>query len=238
MTSARVGTVFLEHFDVGVATTIGGELIEVERDGEVVQQYALRVAGVSGPDVFQGLVPIIFDSPEDAYQHGWLPHVNIMRSNLTPSPMNRWQPGGRVYRIAAPGAPMATSSKGVVGPTRVEQKTPAYPFDISYDIHLRGRLRLQADRMLKQVGKRLGFPIMYGVLYLIDTEGDARSYEAFVESIDGLSDIIDITDREIGHTISVRVEGELDFEDPVVVRTFSDLVINVEVVGTSTIGDI
>jgi hypothetical protein len=77
--------------------------------------------------------------------------------------------------------------------------------------------------MLKEIGRHLW---AYGVIYVIDSEGEERGYEAFQESIDTLNEINEISDRKIGYTISIRVEGELDFNDPVIARTTTKFVNN------------
>lgn len=217
MASGRTGTVFLRNFDEGLVVTIGGELINFEIDGETVQEYALRVAGVTGPDAYRGMVPIIFQNPEDVYQRASLPHVVISRSGIQPA-MNRWQPGARDYLVPAENTGWVNVN-GEQIPTIIELKDPAVPFDITYDLHIRARLRAQADLLLRQIGASMGHVLAYSVLYLTDSEGEERSYEAFVESIDNLDEVADVSDRTIGHTISVRVEAELDFQEPILRKT-------------------
>jgi len=219
----RTGQVFLEHFDVGIARTMGGELIDIEFDGEVVQEYALRVDGVTGPKSYNGMVPIIFNAPEDAMQESLLPHVHIMRSSITPA-MNRWHPGGREYYTPAAMAVPVVSSGGVTGPSMLEQKEYAIPYDITYEVHLRARLRVQGDRMLRQVGRYFW---AYGQVFLLDSLGEERGYYAFQESLDNLDEIADIADRTMGHTISLRVEAELDFFEPWVQKTLPGLKVSV-----------
>lgn len=216
--------VFLRDFDEGIVRTMGSELIEIERDGETVQDYALRVDGVNGPDEYGGYVPIIWQNPEDVYQEGLLPHVAVARTSITQA-MSRWQPGGREYMVRAA---VATDKKvvatGQLMPSHVEIKRWAYPYDIAYEIHLRARNRWQADKMLRQIGRKFW---AYGQIYMRDSEGDERGYYAFQESVDSLDEIVDIADRLIGWTISVRCEAELDFNDPYIAPTSQDVVSNV-----------
>lgn len=216
MAGGRTGSVFLEDYDVGLARTIGAELIDVELDGELVQTYALRINGVTGPDLTQGLIPVQMTDPEDAFTANLLPQIIISRGSVTPSMASRWHPGGRSYQVPAAGADTVISSGGIRGPSRVEIKQHPLPFDISYDVHLRARLRVQADRMLAFIGRILW---AYGQIRLIDSEGEERGYYAFVDSYENLSEIADVADRLQGHTISLRVEAELDFEPPTVFPT-------------------
>jgi len=222
--SARTGTVFLRDYDEGLVRTMGAELIEVELDGEMVQDYAIMIDGVTGPDMYGGAIPVIWQNPEDIYQPGLLPHVNVSRSAVTPA-MQRWFPGGHEYRTPAAAAQTVTSGTGVQGPSMLEFKQWAYPYDISYDIHIRARLRAQADKMLRQIGSKFW---AYGQIYLRDSEGAERGYYAFQESVDTLDEVVDIADRMLGWTISLRCEAELDFNDPYIAKTSPNVEASVE----------
>jgi hypothetical protein len=222
--SARSGTVFLRDFDEGLVRTMGGELVEIELDGELVQDYVIAVDGVTGPDEYNGKIPIIWQNPEDAYQKGLLPSITVARTSVTPA-MQRWFPGGYAYRTPAATSRLVTAGDGRQGPSALEFKSWAYPYDITYELHLRARLRGQADRMLKKVGKKYW---AYGQIYLIDSEGAERGYYAFQESIDSLDEVADVADRTVGWTISLRCEGELDFNDPYIAKTSPNVDVSVE----------
>lgn len=221
MANGRTGTVFIEDFDIGLAETIGGEKVQIELDGEIAEVYALRVPNVTGPDQCSGLVPIVMSDAEDAFSDELLPQIVISRGSIQPA-MARWFGGGHEYMVPAQGAREVTSSGGLKGPSRVEIKGWTYPFDISYDVHLRARLRGQADRILRVVGRRLP---AYGQVFLTDSEGDKRGYHAFVDSYENLAEIGGVAERMHGHTIPVRVEGELDFEEPFEAPTSPNLTV-------------
>lgn len=221
MANGRTGQVFIEDFDVGLAETFGSELVSVELDGEVAEVYALRVLGVTGPDEYHGLIPVYMGEPEDTYSESRLPQIVISRGSIQPA-MARWFGGGHEYAVPAHGSSEVTSSGGVRGPSRVEIKAWTRPFDLSYDVHIRARFRAQADRILRHVGRHLW---AYGQVYVRDSEGDERGYYAFVDSYENLAEISDIADRMHGHTVPVRVEGELDFEEPFVAPTTPNLVV-------------
>lgn len=221
MANGRTGQVFIEDFDVGLAETIGSELVRIELDGEEAQVYALRVPGVTGPDQYHGLIPIFMSDPEAGFAANLLPQIILSRGSIDPD-MARWQPGGREYMVPAANATEVTSSSGRKGPSRVEIKPWSWPFTINYDVHLRGATRIQADRMLRAVGKYLW---AYGAIHVKDSEGDTREYNAFGEGIQNLSEIADITDRTIGHTLPIRVEAELDFLEPFLAPTTLNLTV-------------
>lgn len=211
----RTGQVFLENFDVGMATTLGAELIDQERDGEVAKVFAVLIDGVTGPDSYKGLVPVIMSEPEDAYEDHLLPQIVISRGSATPD-RSRWHPGGWEYQVASAPSKLVPGPGGRLMPNQVEKKWWTMPYDISYDIHLRARVRLQADRMFRYVGR---FFHAVGQVFLRDSVGDVRGYYAFQESVDNLAEIADVADRLHGHTMSLRVEGELDFNEPFVIPT-------------------
>lgn len=221
MANGRTGQVFIEDFDIGLAETIGAELVSVRLDGEEAQVYALRVPGVTGPDQYAGLVPIVMGEAEDAFSDELVPQIVLSRGSIMPA-MSRWFGGGHEYMVPAHGSSEVTSSGGARGPSRVEIKAWTRPFDISYDVHLRARLRGQADAMLRKVGKTLW---SYGQIYVRDSEGDERGYWGFVDSYENLSEIGGVADRMMGHTIPVRVEGELDFDEPFVAPTTPSLTV-------------
>lgn len=232
MADGRTGTVFIEDFDTGLVTTFGAVLKPITLDGEEVQDYAVQVPGVHGPDEYDGLIPVIFQEPEDVYQTGYIPHIAISRSAVTPA-MQRWHPVGKAYQVPAKVAQTVTAQDGSQGPSLNELKGYALPFDITYDIHLRARLRLQANRMLKYMGR---FIWAYGAIFFTDNEGDERGYEAYLESIDNLDELVEFSDRTLGFTMSVRVEGELDFSDPIVAPTARAFGISVEQLASSVLG--
>lgn len=228
MANGRTGQVFIEDFDTGIATTIGAELINTERDGELVQSYAVRIEGVTGPDEYQGLIPVSMSDPEDVYQYSLMPQIVIARGAITPQ-ANRWFPGGHEYITAAPGAedvPVPGTNRKI--PKRVEKKWWTLPYEISYDLHVRAKLRLQANRMLRHIGK---FFWVYGQVFVKDSENEERGYYAFMESIDNLGEISDVADRLQGHTFSLRIEGELDFTEPVILPSQQRVTTNVRMKG-------
>jgi len=228
----RTGTVFIEDFDTGLVTTFGSVLKTITLDDEEVQDYAVQIPGVTGPDEYDGLIPVIFQEPEDVYQTGYIPHIAISRSAITPA-MQRWHPVGKAYQVPSKVAQTVAAQDGSEGPSLNELKGYALPFDITYDIHMRARLRLQANRMLKYMGR---FIWAYGSIFFTDNEGDERGYVAYLESIDNLDELVEFSDRTLGFTMSVRVEAELDFSDPLVVPTARAFGISVENLAASVLG--
>jgi hypothetical protein len=221
--TGRTGSVFLEHFDEGMARTIGGELVERVLDGEVTQEYAIAIDRVTGPPQYDGKVPIVFGHPEDAFQEVLLPRIELIRSAPVLA-TDRWQPGGFDYRVPMERGPKWRLEDGREVAKYVETKEHAWPHDITYDVHLKARTRTQANLMYRQIGVVLG---LYPVIHVRDTAGEERTYQAFNESTSGIDELTDISERMIGFTMSVRVAAELDFEEPYVEMTTPRLRTNI-----------
>lgn len=213
MAGGRTGTVSIEAFDVGVAETLGAEVIQVEFDREMANVYAIQVPAVAGPPQYKGWLPVYLGWPEDVHAEILLPQVVIVRSSVQPASERRVGSGSD-YKIPS------------LLPDRLETKPIASPVDITYDIHLRCRLRTQANRMLHFFAGKLA---MWRQVFVRDTEGEERGYYAFVESYEDLSDVADVSMRLQGHTISVRVVGELDLLTPYTEPRFRELSLNMHV---------
>jgi len=215
-TYRRTGLVTLRDFDEGFLRTLLGSEVEIELDGEKTLAIGVPIAGVRGPEQFQGQVPVCFGEPEEVYQLNLLPCIVVSRSTFTPA-MDRSMPYGEEYRVPAMDAQSValTMPDGTVvnGWDRWEFKEFATPFDMLYTVELRARRRGDANRMFDHASKLLR---PHFEVFVFDTEGDERGYNTFLDpwtSIDALSDV---ADRVVGFSVSIRVEGELDLRDPIV----------------------
>jgi len=214
----RTGTVFIEDFDEGMARSLGAELIDINLDGESAKDYAVSVPTVVGPSFYGGMVPVIFENPDEALLESKLPHINIMRTAIDPA-LDRWHSGGYAYRIPAPTSKIVNGTHGRSGPDLVEKKGFAYPYDITYDIHCRAKRQVDANALFRVVGR--AFPPVgpTSMVTVTDTEGYPRTYDAVQTSVPNLAELAEVSRRIVGHTVSVRVMGELDFNDPYVQKT-------------------
>ncbi len=233
---ARTGFVDLFSFDQGVVETLGAKLDENH------QNYFLTLApittvGFDPPPTspfYRGCVaprpglpgiPVTFFNPQDIYEKYSLPMVLVRREGEFPA-LERWHPGLLQYRVPGRGAlPVeyidTSTSPSIDGFDRVEQVTQAIPYDISYSIVVADRKRGfggsgYANRLLSHV-RRIFQP--YCLVKVIDSVGDYRTYDAFQEGLSEIDEIPDINDRVIGFSVSLRIAGELDDNDPVVQKT-------------------
>lgn len=198
--TTRTGQVFLRNFDAGVVETLGAEIRVREINKEKKQSYYLDIEGV-GVDI-----PVIMASPEVVFEQQYLPSIIIRREEPSFA-ANRWPSIGSAYRM--PTGPVVVVN-GVSGQKGKEAQPFAYPYDITYAIEGIARLRNQAVRMLDKI-MRVYKP--YGKVKLKDSLGEMRSYEAFVEGVSNLDEVVDAAERMSGFALSLRVVGELDLVD-------------------------
>jgi len=217
----RTGDVWLTDFDRGVVETFGAVV------NSVGDKYIIKdLPRVSPPPDFEG-VPVYFAFPDETIDPKILPSFVIRRDDITPA-MSRWHPGNQQYRVPAPGSTVVTITHPITGAviatgsTSYEAKGQALPFDILYTIQIRARyrnnLKVVAMEMLRYTLKRYQ---PYSAVYVNDSNGDVRSYEAFMESPSALDTKPDVAGRETNFNVTLRVEAELDLNDPTVLKSLS-----------------
>lgn len=204
------GTVGLEHFDVGMAETLGATL-RPNPDGDV--EYYLSVPGVPYPPGHPG-VPVYYESPEDAYGKWLKPCIFLVRESNAPA-LNRRMSGTMQYSAPAPGSQTRTL-RGQQGVNQRVRRPQAMPVDLTYSLKVMADRRPFADALLQAILSR--FP-PDGMMALHDSLGDERTYDAFMEGFDPLDDIFDVGERTVGYNVTVRVEGEYDAYPETVVTT-------------------
>ena len=220
----RTGGVFLDDFDRGVIVTMGGEIMG---DGEDTYYAIKNVPGVEAPPDFEG-VPIYFSLSDEVLQERILPSWIVRRDSITPA-MSRWHQGMIPYRIPAPGAKLVevinprTGEVSATGYTEYEQKVQEVPFDFLYNIQIRTRYRNNLGvAALKMLRFTLRTYQPYTQVLVIDSEGKRRSYDAFMETPSAQDTMTTVADREIKFNITLRVEGELDLNDPFVQKALAE----------------
>jgi hypothetical protein len=233
--TAPGGFVGLRNFDEGIVTTMGAEILRADESGH--RNYFIRTGVI--PDVVPapGLpgIPITFSHPEDIWERYKQPVIVVRRDDISPA-MGRWHPGMRVGRYPALGAnPLSVT---VLGQTRTgfdtyTEKQQAVPFDITYTLSILARYRGKGGEMRRDTPQgfdaALGSPrnqvnqILDHILRVynpfssvtvLDSLGDERTYEAFMEALSHLDEVPEVTERVLGFAVTVRVEAELDLHDP------------------------
>lgn len=228
--SAPSGFVGLRNFDEGIVLTLGA-VVDTERNNYFIPES--KVTPVQAPPGLPG-IPVTFSHPEDVFERYRLPVVVVRRDDISPA-TNRWHPGMTVWRVPAQSAKTLSVEVGndvVTGFDSYEVQQQAVPFDITYTISILARHRgfgpadrkgarnpVAAGSPRTQVNQILDYVLRiyqpYCRVLLRDSVGDYRSYEAFMEAISHLDEVPEVTDRVIGFALTLRVEAELDLNDPI-----------------------
>lgn len=217
---ADPGRVTIASFDEGVVLTMGAELASSKGPSGVKDHYVLKLPGVTYSPGSEG-VQIIFGSPEDQLERLRLPYILVVRQDLNPAPQRWHSVGAQQARYPGPGALLLSIPKpgGVVqGPDRMTELAQALPYDITYQITCVSRMRKKAAgqgevaTIIQHLMKKFPFNT---VLWLKDSLGDLRSYDAFSDTVGTEDEVGGVTERMLGFSFSLRVEGELDLSDPV-----------------------
>ena len=229
-----IGTVWISDFDRGMIETLGAELVDYTIDDGIRQQFAInfrwykvreirgnpefRDFAVNGPVVFEGKVPVYFIAGSPPFNPKYYPCILVRRETPEAAMQNGGQAWGVEHRRPATGdVATVTYPDGTTrtGPRYVEFKAPAVPHQISYEIDIRARgdsAHQVATQMYRAISRVLEPPGCS--VFITDSAGDRRSYDAFIESVSSSLDMLDLTARDIRWTISVMIHGEIDFMDP------------------------
>lgn len=232
--TARTGDVWIEDFDRGMLETIGGIIMG--------NDYFVPVEGVNYgyfPDDYRETdlrnepmpgVIVIFATPDDRVQAFTLPCVVVRRESVDPAEQ-RWPSHNLKYQAPAPGAAPVTVQYGgrtIQGWSSYEEQVGAWPYDITYMISVLAQGRnctREAQRMLRHI-MRIFPPKAGNGVFVKDTLGAERSYETFSEGPVDLKEALDIVDRQAGFSMNIRVQAELDLNDPYFTTSVTDFNVN------------
>lgn len=208
------GDVDLRSFDQGIIETLGARVVG--------DRYYINIEGVEPPSGDPG-IPVHFMFPEDLYANFRFPAFVVSRDDISVA-FGRLHPFSQQYRAPAKtslyvAAQTATGTR--VAPDRMEMRQQATPYDLTYTLNIYNTLRggggrRSANKMLEHV---LRLWPEYGQVWVPDSTGEYRSYEAFNEGIVNLDDNLGISERLIQFAVTIRVEAEYDLADPTVTRT-------------------
>lgn len=220
--STPTGAVFIRNFDQGIVETLGA----VVRTDTIVTSGQRR-RGYWLDEVFATpmAVPVIFNNPEPIFEKLIYPCYLITRNSLEPA-MQRWHSVKQLEYIAGvsgfeavSGSPGVSGFEAVSGFSTVEVKEQAWPYDIYYTISCYSRYEYEAIPMVKRI-LRTYRP--YSRIALTDSLSETRHYSVFAETgIQDIGEFVDIADRLKAYSMDIRVEGELDVNDPVIRDTLS-----------------
>lgn len=217
--AAPNGTVTLRSFDQGIVETLGGRVIG--------DKYYVTIEGIDPPPGEPG-IPIHFAFPEDYFANFRYPAFVVTRDDISIS-FQRIHPFQQQFRAAPKSAipvVVQTPRGPISGYDRMSQRQDATPYDITYSINAFNSLRggfggkRAANMMLDHILRI--FPV-YSQVFVRDSLGAIRTYEAFNEGISSFDDLMGVSERMIQFTVTVRVEAEYDLSDETTSRTVTQV---------------
>lgn len=217
------GSVFVRNFDQGIIETLGAVVRE-----DVLTSLGTRRTGYWIDEVFTAptAVPVIFNNPEQIFEKKIYPSYLITRNNIEPD-LARWLSVAQIeYRAGVSGTDDVID--GVSGFSQVETKAQAWPTSLYYSVSCYARYEHEAVPMLRRLMKVFK---PYSKMSLLDSLGEVRDYTVFAQA--GASDIgefVDVADRLKAYALDLRIEGELDLTDPVIVNTVGSVINNLGII--------
>ena len=207
------GEVWIDDYDRGVVTTLGGIVVPFMVDGMERSTYAVEIDGVQGPPnppELAGRVPFQWISPEDPFQVNVYPSISIRRSDpdFDLSGQSWYGIQGRMPKPGLPPITVTGNGKTVTGYSQYVEQWRGSPVRIPYEVLLVARTTREMHLMTKQIMK-ICFPPFFSVC-VIDSKNEERYYDAGEVRMGAVNDLVDIMRRKVGFTISFDVLGELD----------------------------
>ncbi len=236
------GDVWIRDFDKGIVETMGGE--------EIDSYYYLDHPKISDvrpppfPDDYQVVasrgtrmpgVPIKFTNSDDRITDFILPCIVVRRESWEEA-LGRWPSIHLKYRAPAPGASPVEITRGTTpegepnvinGFDQYEQQYGGFPYDITYLISvLTQGLRATSDAqtLLKHVMRT--YKPRGSVIKVMDSVGSERLYDAFASGPTDLKEALDIVDKQGGYSLSVKVLGQIDLNEPMLTNPATSIDFN------------
>ena len=226
---SEIASVWIPNFDRGVVTTIGSVLRDIEVDGDIRQHYVLPCDGLAEypdstnlpeelrplPTFPTGTVPVFFVNPEEVFQPWVLPCVVVRRGSISPNFSRApWFSFQNVPASDASTVAVNIGGQWITGPNKRVMRWGAIPHDIGYEVQVYARTQFDELKLLHCVMKKTRPP--WFNVSVVDDHDCARTYVAGPVDVADLSELADVADRTIAHSISFDVWAELDLNDEVV----------------------
>jgi hypothetical protein len=207
------GSVFIDDFDLGIVRTMGAIVdasSPVNEPAFVLLVKGLKPEGQRELEPLEEIVvPVTFGHPE-SYMSIWkLPGIFIHRDQIEPD-LQRYSQELEGFRLPAPNtkySTIETPSGDVTGPNEVYSKIRAEAYNFYYNIDLIARYRTDANMLLRNV---LPSFKQHKSVIVQDSKGEFSQYTAFLEGIDQLDEIIGVTMKHHGYSLTLKIIGELD----------------------------
>ncbi len=102
------------------------------------------------------------------------------------------------------------AANSVVGPDTVASRPRAEAYDITYIVDCIARYQTDANALLRAVLPRFK---QHRAILVEDSFGDLNEYTSFLDSVDVVTEILGVTMKYHGYSLTLRVIGELDLAE-------------------------
>ena len=212
----RTGSVDFYDFDEAVAYALGALPDEAKNEWYLPLKGIYVVIDGRQTPIDRALV--VYKRPEPTQISAALPMISIIRDSATPAEDRLLSPVIS-YRLPCDGA-QQVSAGGCLGWTSYEQKDKGQPYDFFYSIECWSRFRTVSQILLQIMMKR--FPILGQTLVVVDGIDNPRTYAAYQQSVNDLTDVSSLVERVPGYSLAIRVEGELTLDrEPICIPAFT-----------------
>jgi hypothetical protein len=212
----RTGSVDFYDFDEAVAHALGALPDSTKNEWYLPLKGIYAVIDGRQTPIERALVA--YKRPEPTQISAALPMISIIRDSVTPAEERILSPVIS-YRLPCEGA-QQVSAGGCTGWTSYEQKDKEQPYDFFYTIECWSRFRTVSQILLQIMMKR--FPILGQTLVVVDGLNNPRTYAAYQQTVNDLTDVSSLVERVPGYSLAIRVEGELTLDrEPICIPAFT-----------------
>lgn len=214
------GSLLLSAYDAAMFEALGAVLLPFPNpnDEPTLRRPCQQVLipGVCGPGHKDpgdpnGRCVVVFHNPEDIYNRYLLPGLRLNRSGVTTDTARLYPTGlGWQYRVAAAGAAEVFKDgdpKAPSGASKVALRPWANPENLTYDIEVRARYQIEAQRMLDYVRYQLP---ERGAIRVMSTDGTCSLFTFYRQGISETSELIGSLNRHSGFLLTYEVQAEID----------------------------
>jgi hypothetical protein len=224
------GSLLLSAYDAAMFEALGAKLLPFPNPAdEPLLRRPLQqvlIPGVCGPGHKDptdphGRVVVVFQNPEDIYNRYLLPGLRLNRSAMTTDTQRLYPTGlGWQYRVPVTRGTVPVHVDGDAsapcGPPEVALRPWANPENLTYDIEVRARYQIEAQRLLDYVRYQLP---ERGAIRVYSTDGTSSLFTYYRQGISETSELAGSLNRHTGFLLTYEVQAEIDEHEEQTAKT-------------------